>query len=421
MKIETIYRCFIQALILSNKRLSKLKIPTKLLTYVNQKCTKLVDPKYSCWQKLHWFYYNLQDFPLCRCEKCSIILSDPKYFLGLKIGYRQFCSNKCAQSSIETKKKQGKTLIENFSKNNLIPNFQTYDEELLFWIKTYDDKMLQICLYKTYLYDYVMNCTTFMNDSYTFSMRIYATLFKFKEKYNGFPICQHEACTNLVTNLKHSDFRLTYDISTNFIVDTWPKFCSSKCSANAKSTIDKREKSCLLNLGVKHNFESSKVIEDRKHTWIKNYGVDNPSKSHDIVVKKQQKYYYQNQYFSSSPELAYYIWLTDNQIKFEYQPKVKITYTCNGKTHRYFPDFLLTDTKQLVEIKGDQFFDKNGQPIKYGKFPWFEKYQCMLENNVKILLSSDYQKYIDYVYEKYGKNYLKSFRSESKKIKSSIV
>ena len=38
------------------------------------------------------------------------------------------------------------------------------------------------------------------------------------------------------------------------------------------------------------------------------------------------------------------------------------------------------------------------------------KHQCMLENKVKIITSSEYQKFLDFVDEKYGKNYLDSFK-----------
>ena len=39
------------------------------------------------------------------------------------------------------------------------------------------------------------------------------------------------------------------------------------------------------------------------------------------------------------------------------------------------------------------------------------KHQCMLINNVKILRSAEYSKFLDYVSNKYGKDYLSQFRS----------
>ena len=40
------------------------------------------------------------------------------------------------------------------------------------------------------------------------------------------------------------------------------------------------------------------------------------------------------------------------------------------------------------------------------------KHQCMLKNNVSILTSKDYKKYINYVEQTYGKDYLKSFKNK---------
>ena len=61
--------------------------------------------------------------------------------------------------------------------------------------------------------------------------------------------------------------------------------------------------------------------------------------------------------FDSGPEIAYYIWLSDNNIEFTYQPKVSFKYLAeNGKEHLYIPDFQVG--QDFVEIKGDQYLDK---------------------------------------------------------------
>ena len=83
--------------------------------------------------------------------------------------------------------------------------------------------------------------------------------------------------------------------------------------------------------------------------------------NHDIRISSQQKYLYNNINFDSSWELAYYIWLTDNNIEFEYQPNISFEYMVNGKIHKYFPDFLIND--EYIEIKGNQFFDKDNNLI----------------------------------------------------------
>lgn len=61
-----------------------------------------------------------------------------------------------------------------------------------------------------------------------------------------------------------------------------------------------------------------------------------------------------------------------------------------NKEHYYFPDFKIND--ELIEIKGDHFFDKNGNfrcPFNILneniQNEYKAKYQCMLDNNIKIL------------------------------------
>ena len=53
------------------------------------------------------------------------------------------------------------------------------------------------------------------------------------------------------------------------------------------------------------------------------------------------------------PELAYYIWLKDNNIQFEYQPNKVFFYEFKGQTCRYEPDFFVDG--EYVELKGRSF------------------------------------------------------------------
>ena len=73
----------------------------------------------------------------------------------------------------------------------------------------------------------------------------------------------------------------------------------------------------------------------------------------DFRRKTMKKYTYDGITFSSKPEIAYYIWLTDNNIRFEYEPNVRFEYTFDNKTRYYHPDFYLIDDNVFVEIKGD--------------------------------------------------------------------
>ena len=122
-------------------------------------------------------------------------------------------------------------------------------------------------------------------------------------------------------------------------------------------------------------------------------------------------YTFNNIKFDSSWELAYYIWLKDHNIDFEYQPNMPIEYKVNNLIKYYYPDFLINN--QFYEIKGNQFFNENNQLINpFNNTLDIEKYQCMIDNNVKILREKDIIPILDYNNEKYGKNYLKQFKYE---------
>lgn len=133
------------------------------------------------------------------------------------------------------------------------------------------------------------------------------------------------------------------------------------------------------------------------------------------------KYKYDEKTFSSSYELAYYIWLKDSKKDFIYQAD-PIPYEFNGVTKHYVPDFKVDD--QLIEIKGIHFFenkDPNGkmicpwkrkndteETIKHRNELFETKHQCMLRYNVIII--TDCSLYIEYVKTHYGEDYLSQFR-----------
>lgn len=117
--------------------------------------------------------------------------------------------------------------------------------------------------------------------------------------------------------------------------------------------------------------------------------------------------------FDSIPELAYFIFLKEHEISFEFHPKMNFSYEYNGELRNYFPDFIVEG--KVKEIKGLQFFenkDPNGKMINpYDRTLddlYEAKHQCMLKNNVEII--TDYEVYVKYVEEKYDKNYIEQFK-----------
>lgn len=209
---------------------------------------------------------------------------------------------------------------------------------------------------------------------------------------------------------------------------------------------NKRKQTCLQKYGTENVFSSDTIKEKIKSTNRKKYGKDyhtqtdefrqhlkdiwkdekkrrelskkcSSSWSHKseeeirlIRSKAHKCYLYQDEYFDSSWELATWIWAKDLGKSIQREP-ICIDYIFEGVTHKYFPDFSIDN--QLVEIKGDHFFDTNGKMI----CPWdaskndiYEiKHQKALENNVKFWGNDKIKEIIDYVDEKYTPDFLRLF------------
>lgn len=248
-----------------------------------------------------------------------------------------------------------------------------------------------------------------------------------------------------------------------------------ECTENVKIANEKRERTCMEKYGTRHASQNEEIKMKGINTWKERYGcvgyfqrgcdqdeiqklthsdlayerkkiknreklgVDWPAQS-PIVQDKMQttyfertgyrnamqnpedrykcksgKYEYKGINFDSSWELAFYIWLEDNDKQFIYHPKITVNYTDDyGIERRYYPDFIVEGT--FYEIKGDQFFDKEGNPYDfYTGETWNNKYQILKENNVVILKMDEIKKYLKYVKDKYGKKYLNSFKIKNRK------
>lgn len=93
--------------------------------------------------------------------------------------------------------------------------------------------------------------------------------------------------------------------------------------------------------------------------------------------------------FNSKAEVAFYEFLKRENVEFIAHPSEYLTYECNGKIHKYFPDFIVNG--KYVEIKGKHLIDENRNLIN----PWTKTYddelkakqQCMKENSVIIVIA----------------------------------
>lgn len=138
---------------------------------------------------------------------------------------------------------------------------------------------------------------------------------------------------------------------------------------------------------------------------LKKYGVRRYAQTEEFHWKSQHKYIYDNEAFDSFPELALYIYCIDHGYTIKRAP-TRLHYIYAGVEHYYIPDFEING--RLVEVKGDQFFKKDGTmqcPFDHSYDNQAEaKHQCMLNNDVLIIRSSEYKVVIDYFNGKYNKN-----------------
>lgn len=154
----------------------------------------------------------------------------------------------------------------------------------------------------------------------------------------------------------------------------------------------------LQKYGVEFAIQRSEVKEKAKNTLLQNYGVENPSQ-HSEIHKKQLYNKFKgpnNNWYDSRWEYLFEQYLIENNIPYIYQSNITFRWTdIDGKEHIYIPDFLLTENKEFIEIKGDHFFDKDNNFInpydksEKGYANAKLKYECMINAGVKIYTSKE--------------------------------
>lgn len=171
----------------------------------------------------------------------------------------------------------------------------------------------------------------------------------------------------------------------------------------SKAIQEKIKKSCLKHFGVENPNQANEIKQKKKQTCLKRYGVENYGQTQEMQKQRRAKYSIDDQKFDSYPEYCFYRYCVDNNIQVRKYSGQGFEYFFKEKKHFYYPDFevIENDKVLLIELKGDQFLTENNtwqNPFDHSKDDIYEaKRQCAIKNNVKILYSKDYQKYIDYV------------------------
>lgn len=198
-------------------------------------------------------------------------------------------------------------------------------------------------------------------------------------------------------------------------------------ASKSKIVVDKTRKSNLKKYGVEYpsQLESRKthlkeIWEDKKKrnelankvskTWLQKTDEE----LRDIRIKSYSPYEYDGLNFDSSWELAVWIWAKDNGKSIKREP-VCIEYKDGEVVRKYYPDFEIEG--KLVEVKGDHFFNNDGKmicPFDRSLDDRFEaKHQAGLKAGVEIWTDDAMAPILDYVNQKYTKDYLSLFRKNT--------
>ncbi len=338
---------------------------------------------------------------------------------------------------------------------NKLNSLSTIKDKILWLIDNYPDNYSRMIKTRADLYAEINKLTPLLQDwNYTIATKCYWII----NDIHNFPKCDNPKCDKII-HIHENVIRVK--------VGYYARHCSKKCAAQnpevrakynqtiktvynvdyisqsqimkdkSKATsmrlhnephftnVQQRSETNIIRYNSPSPFGNADIQLKCTKTFNKKYKVNRPAQNSTIRKKAQRKYVYDEKYFDSKPELAYYLWLKDNNVQFEYQPNITFKYYVNGKLHYYHPDFIVKN--KLVEIKGAHFFNKDGimfcpyhnhnadsATIQLNNLIAKEKHMCMIKRNVKIILdtSTEMKDILEYISNKYGKNYLKLFKKK---------
>lgn len=140
----------------------------------------------------------------------------------------------------------------------------------------------------------------------------------------------------------------------------------------------------------------NKLSEETKQK-LSNIMKEKYAKNPPKVAGRSKCGWYKGFYCRSSWELAYLIYHLDHNINIQ-SVHTGFKYIWEGTEHTYFPDFYLPDDDIYIEVKG--YYDERS----------IEKTN-QFKGNLKVLRYRNLQKYLNYVINKYGKDFINLYES----------
>lgn len=163
-----------------------------------------------------------------------------------------------------------------------------------------------------------------------------------------------------------------------------------KSLKNASNKLKINFKNNLQKYGWKINPQS---IEKGRLKQIENYRR-NPRQ----INPRGKAGWYKEIWCDSSWELAYILWCENHGVNIK-RCSESLPYYYKNELHYYTPDFIINE-KDIIEIKG-YCSDKDKEKIK--QYP-----------NIKVLYKNDLQPILEWVKEKYGKDFIKLYKVNKK-------
>ena len=80
------------------------------------------------------------------------------------------------------------------------------------------------------------------------------------------------------------------------------------------TNVQQRSETNIIRYNSPSPFGNTDIQLKCTKTFNKKYKVNRPAQNSTIRKKAQRKYVYDGKYFDSKPELAYYLWLKDNNV-----------------------------------------------------------------------------------------------------------
>lgn len=396
--------------------------------------------------RIYWILHGIQEFK--QCKNCGKNLDD-KNVRSIYEGYvHEFCSDSCAASYQETKDKKAQTTFEHYGVSNCMKSasvvkkmqdnfYHRYGVKSPMQYPEFKRKFNEAMQAK-YGVDWPLQNSNILSAAMQTTFEHYGVHHPLQNAQIKADLQQYFLDTYGVENpmqlpgvrqrvVDTAKQNLGIPLSADFtsvsqipsIAQKISKTISFHSNEEKQRAISQFKKTCIEKYGVDNPLKSDIIKKQAEKTCMQRYNARNPMQCHDIQKKTRAKYSFDDQKFDSSSELAYYIWLKDNGVKFIYQPTTTFEYDFNQVKYVYCPDFYLIEEKQYVEIKGDHFFKDGKMICPWRKSIWTDemysatcdkyeaKHQCMLANNVKILKTSsdEVKKTIQHVKAKYGADF----------------